>query len=327
MYTIDVIIKHESFSAHLNEKELINLDETFERLGMNNYNQYNEMMKKIRVQPLKRYNILIVLLIHISNVYSQSDYYMSVFTHNHSILYDITEVDSICFYKDNNSSTNILPGFISKSLILHGQKVAFFGDSIIKGNVNSDIVTDYDIAYWLNLIFDFSDYDNFAVGGARLCKGSSKYTSVPEQIKNEDISTYSVIFIGAGVNDWFGGTTLEDFGQSLSDILSYLHKNAQPLCNIIFITPISCVLDYYSFYKREPVHSLLEYSNEITRRIRSSSISDRCSVIRGDSFGFPNCGDSQDFIELMFGDKVHPTELGYRTLFLTGILKALYHKE
>lgn len=90
------------------------------------------------------------------------------------------------------------------------------------------------------------------------------------------------------------------------------------------MTPINCAIDYYNTYKRYPTHELGAYSNALIRTVTRHSIYQQSSVIRGDTFGFPNYGESPEFNKMMFGDNVHPTELGYKSLYLTGFLRNLY---
>lgn len=275
-----------------------------------------------------RYAVLFVTLFFVMSGQSQ-EYKMIVHVGEEQIVYSVEDVDSVNFMAAEDAiELDVVPiqGWINPLLSLKGKRVAFFGDSIMKGYVDGLHVTDYNFPYWLNAIFEFKQYDNFAVGGAKIFKGNSKYKSIREQIEEVNLNNYDVIFVAGGVNDYFGGCDLGVFKDAFLYILDHLSANVNPDCQIVFMTPINCAIEYFKVYKRYPTAELGVYSNSLIRSISRHSIRQRSSVIRGDTFGFPNYGELLEYNKIMFGDNVHPTELGYRSLFLTGFLRNLYNK-
>ena len=272
--------------------------------------------------------ILFLLFYWLCDIHGQ-EYNMVVVTSQNKTAYGISDVDSVFFITTNRlpEFDCCLPGFVNPKLSLKGKKVAFFGDSIMKGYINGYDITDYNFPYWLNIIFGFSYFSNYAVGGARFVKGDSKYKSVKEQIEEIELSDYDVVFIAAGVNDWFAGYDLDEFRSSFCQFLDFLWNKSSNGNQFVFITPISCAINYFSIYKRYPVANLLAYSNIIIDNIRNHDIYEKSSVIRGDMFGFPETYQQKELVDLMMSDKIHPTKLGYQTLYLSGFLDAFYRNK
>jgi hypothetical protein len=65
-----------------------------------------------------------------------------------------------------------------------------------------------------------------------------------------------------------------------------------------------------------------EYRNIISEEVIAND-NGNFSIIQGNSFNFPDATASAEYIAAMFGDKLHPTELGYRTAYLTNLLQTL----
>lgn len=232
---------------------------------------------------------------------------------------NIADIDSLWFTTLSSSylSDEVkYPSYVRKSIQLRGKKVAFFGDSIMKGFINGNDVTPDNVPNLLNTMYALKKCDNYAVGGSTFLSAMGRKT-VMEQVAAAPLAYYDVIVVAAGVNDWaLGGdiTLFEAAVKSLCDYFSGVNAD------VVFITPINCADGAAHL---SSIASLQIYRNIIYKVILEANKRERFSVIQGGDFGFPDKDGSSELIELMFGDKLHPSEVGYRTLYLSGFIKAI----
>ena len=136
--------------------------------------------------------------------------------------------------------------------------------------------------------------------------GTCIYGSEPYQIANKviaaNLSTYDYVFIAGGVNDWQTGVTEAQLISAMESMCSHLYSNYNG--EVIFITPINEAGRTPSV---TPAQTLQNVRNVITRIALKYGF----SVVQGWEFPFPIDGDDTTYINLMYQDKLHPTELGY----------------
>lgn len=218
-----------------------------------------------------------------------------------------------------NEDLNAYNHFNNKGFIFNDTKSALFvGDSITAGFTSGSTQTSntypklfsehYGMTYW-----------NEAVGGAEYCNdGTYNENIIPKmltQITNSTHKNVDYLFIAGGVNDWQSQNSLSTFRTAVSNTIDYAIAN-YPNAQIILITPINAC---YSYNSGEKVNSLQIYRNIITE-VAISKGSNRVSVIQGNLFDFPNKTNSSIFINSMFGDGLHPSELGYASAYLYGLI-------
>ena len=105
----------------------------------------------------------------------------------------------------------------------------------------------------------------------------------------------------------------------LKTLCDYINTNFSQTTQVIWITPINEA----GWYTTTAINSVQDYRDSITRIALQNDIYARFSIIQGNEFNFPTKNGNKDYINAMFGDKLHPSELGYKTLYLTGLLNAL----
>ena len=152
-------------------------------------------------------------------------------------------------------------------------------------------------------------YTNVAVSGAGFTKSDSKY-QIMTQLQNAEKDT-DYVFIAAGVNDYLDSADMDTITYALANFSG----------EIIYITPINTAkvsVNRYGFKS-----CLADYCNTITEVLIQNNIDMRISIVQGWQFGFPTEDSNADMISAMFGDELHPSELGYKSLYVSGLLNAL----
>lgn len=280
------------------------------------------------VKDIVKYLFTISLMIMIcSYVYGQEykqKYFMTISHRIKPLTLPVNEIDSIWFSKADNCYLNpraVFASFVRTPIFLWGAKVAFFGDSIMKGYVNGKDVTDDNFPNLLDSIYHFEICDNYSISGSTYVKGVREVKTILEQVSsNNNIDDYDIIIIGGGINDWALGVSLESFEDAINHLVEIINTSSNK-CRIIVITPIDCAALVYGAH---PIEDLQVYRNIVSKVILDNDKNERYSIIQGNEFGFPNNDYNTEFSDIMFGDKLHPSELGYKTLFLAGFLRALY---
>ena len=165
-------------------------------------------------------------------------------------------------------------------------------------------------------------YYNEAVGGAEYCEDRNyQGTTIPKmltQITNSTHKDVNYLFIAGGINDWQRQNDLTTFKNAVSDTIDYALNN-YPNAHIILITPINTTKSLRATSK---IISVQEYRNVITE-VAISKDSSRITVVQGNEFDFPDETNSSSYINAMFGDGLHPSELGYKTAYLYGLIDSL----
>ena len=194
---------------------------------------------------------------------------------------------------------------VSKPFDFQNKKALFFGDSITKGFTSTTTTTENGYPKLFSEKVGMT-YTNYGVGGSCLGHEYNQVPSIISKIKSIDINELTsadYIFISGGINDWQTGTTETELNTALSELHDYILANN--LSNkIIMITPIN----EGGWNEGAPVLTIQEIRNIITRFCMANNY----SVVQGWKFPFPSREDDINYINLMYGDKLHPTETGYK---------------
>ena len=234
----------------------------------------------------------------------------------------VQSIDSIWFSsskEDYLDSSVVYTSYVRKPVTFERTKVAFFGDSIMKGYINGYDITTDNIPNLLDSIYSFVTCDNLAVSASTFVADDRNVKTILEQVKECPLDEYDVVIIAGGINDWALGNSVETFIDAITSCVDYINKTSNR-CKVIFITPIDCAALVYGAH---PIVSLQIYRNIITAVVLKNDVSSRFSIIQGNEFGFPCFDSTNEYKNLMFGDMLHPSELGFRTLYLSGIIKAV----
>ena len=231
---------------------------------------------------------------------------------NNSFLVEFKSINSLNKYKNYNT----------KGFVFNNTKSALFvGDSITAGFTSGGSTTPNGYPKLFSQHYGMTYY-NEAVGGAEYCNdGDYQGTTIPKmltQITNSTHKDVNYLFIAGGINDWQGQNDLSTFRSAVSDTLDYALAN-YPNAQIILITPINTITSFSSTPKDISVQA---YRNALTE-VAIAKDSSRITVVQGNEFDFPNETNSPSYINAMFGDGLHPSELGYRTAYLYGLIDAL----
>lgn len=204
--------------------------------------------------------------------------------------------------------------YIYSKYDFNNKSVLWCGDSIIRGETIGGVVVDYPVAKLFSDYFNMT-YNNIAVGGARFVQTGSSST-ILGQLTNNQLRNIDYLFIGAGVNDNGANVDIDDFKEAIEDVLNYIVANYNSNIKVFFITPIR------NYQNSSNNDKLYIYRNAITETIIKYN-DNRFNVIQGDKFDFPLYNSNATYKTLMSEDGLHPTQLGYSTAYLRGLLKAL----
>lgn len=208
-----------------------------------------------------------------------------------------------------------------KPFAFSGKTSAFTGDSITYGATSGS--TDvHGTGDYPTLFCNATGMtcNNQARSGALFTSGINGVTTIPNQVKGIS-SSYDILFIAGGVNDWVSGAPIDSFTASVEDLCDWLNEN-KPNIPVIWITPINQA-GWEDTHTLSTTGTLDDYRNIITRTVLEKDTNARFSVLQGFMFNFPTKYDETSFKETMFGDLLHPTALGYKTAYLGGLLNAL----
>ena len=203
-------------------------------------------------------------------------------------------------YSVANKEKQQWENIVSKPYLFNGKNALFFGDSITKGYINGNEITENG---YPKLFSDSvgMNYTNYGVGGATMSRVSG-YGCIYDQIINATFSNVDFVFVAGGVNDWQLGVSLSYFRTGVINICNYLKSNFNG--EVIFITPIE-----NAGWKPSttPIADIDEYRNIISE----VALTNGYSLINGKTLNFPNKDSNALLISTLFGDKLHPTEKGY----------------
>ena len=216
----------------------------------------------------------------------------------------------------------IYNSLVRKPFTFNGKTCVFTGDSITygftSGSSNVHNIGDYPTLFCNKV---GATKTNLAVGGALFCSGYNTVKTIPEQV-SEANKECDFLFIAGGINDWQSGQTLSDLKTVLDNLCTYINENFSQSTQVIWITPINQA-GWETTHNISPTATVQEFRNLITRTVLKNDTYSRFSVVQGNEFNFPDKNDDKSYIATMFGDLLHPSELGYKTLYLAGLLNAL----
>jgi lysophospholipase L1-like esterase len=189
---------------------------------------------------------------------------------------------------------------LDKPFSLSGADVCVFGDSIAKGYDHTSAVV---ANPWPNVLgskLGFHSIANYAVGGQGYSRGSN---NVLAQLQSASLSSKTIIFIGAGTNDYHYGIRLSVFDAAVESAFAYVDSNKSAAAKVIVITPINrtAAPDANS----TQFASLDDYRKIITQR----ALLHGYSVIDGSKFGFSDIAGA--YQEATMQDGLHPNQTGY----------------
>ena len=209
---------------------------------------------------------------------------------NHVILYNEP------VYNKYTSSNNHI---VNKPLNFSGKKAVFFGDSITEGVTTPGIVTPNGYPTVFSSMVGMTGV-NKGVSGATISRVAG-YPCIYDTVNATDLTGVDFVFIMGGSNDWQLGVTPSDFEDGLNDILGLLTGFTG---EIIFIAPIDTA-------GRKPMVTPaadLEAFRQVMKEVSQTNLN---SFVNGKLFDMPTALSSQDYINEMFGDAIHPSEEGY----------------
>lgn len=222
----------------------------------------------------------------------------------------------ICCYNNANSYVEqkcMLYGFGAKndSIISHvvnrpytfaNKNAVFCGDSITAGFTSGSTITQNGFPKLFSDAVGMT-FINKGVGGATITRITG-YGCIKDQVSSIDLSSADYIFIAGGVNDWQLAASLSEFRSSVKNICDYLVEHNYN-GSVIFILPISEA-------GRIPIETPIAELDDYRVIIAEVAMQYEHSVVNGKLFNFPTVDSDSAFITAMFGDRLHPTEKGYR---------------
>jgi lysophospholipase L1-like esterase len=174
----------------------------------------------------------------------------------------------------------------------------FTGDSIAKGYTSGSTITPNSFPKLFGNKTGLN-VTNAANGGALFSSGYNAVEPIPTTIKNANLTGVDYLFIAGGTNDYGLGVPLDVFENTIKDLVSWLKANYTG--EVIFITPINRVTP-----ANTQMATLDQYRQVITKQAYLNGF----NVINGAKFNFPS--QSGEYANSVFGDGLHPSELGYQ---------------
>lgn len=212
---------------------------------------------------------------------------------------------------------------VKKPFSFAGKTAEFVGTSITEGFINGTTVTPNNYPKLFSEYVGFSSYHNGALGGACFVSGLNSIQTIPQQVEAIH-TTPDFLFIEGGTNDCMLGASITNYKGTIRNLCTDI-KTRFPNTKVIFITaiPTARTIDeqYSHGYTAEYIHQT-GYNKALTEVVHEEDTGN-FSIVQSYLFGFPNWEGDPSFISAMFGDKLHPSELGYKTLYFTGLCTAL----
>ena len=182
-----------------------------------------------------------------------------------------------------------------------GKNVYAFGDSIVVGYTSGTTTTENG---FMKVFCEQMEavLSNYGKAGSAFTSGYNNVTTIPAKIQATDLTNADYIIIAGGVNDCQLGVTESDFKDAITALMTWLKANVS--VPVIFITPINFSRTYESQIK--PLEVYRDY-------IRLYATINGYKVIDTTNYGFPegNAPTATALAQLLYGDGLHPTELGH----------------
>ena len=230
-----------------------------------------------------------------------------------------SNIELLYAYNNSQINTPVYKSIVRKPFNFNNKSAVFVGDSITYGHTTGTTVTQNNKFPTLFSNIVGLNYTNRSVAGALFSSGFNNdktiYTQIQEIPNKESLD---FLFIAGGINDWQLDVPLETFKTTIETVCDYINSNF-PNTNIIWITPINEA----GWGNRGTAGEVQEYRNIITRAVLKNDPNMKHSIVQGNEFNFPTASDSTEYITMCFGDKLHPSEYGYRNLYVPGLLTAL----
>ena len=192
--------------------------------------------------------------------------------------------------------------YINRPIDFVNKKLQFFGDSITYGYIaGSPYKAENNYPKVFSNTVDAASHINSAVSGSTLSLVTG-YDCIYTTIQDSLDTTADVVFVAGGVNDYMLGVDASALTTAMDNICNYLTQNYTG--EVIFITPINEA-------GKAPIKSPTQTLNSVRQIITEKAIENSFNVVQGWQFPFPTKNRPTAYIETMFQDKIHPTELGY----------------
>lgn len=220
--------------------------------------------------------------------------------------------------------TFLFGNYIKRPFDFSGKTVAYIGDSITFGTTVYPAVAENP---WPKLFSEAvhnqaeqANDINYAEPGACYYDPTNpNKNSMLEQLQSISNSP-GIIFVAGGTNDWLMATSFAHFKSAVDEVIAYIKTNF-PGAKVIFITPINHA-DYVGSHYNDHFATIQKYRDIITQEVITND-NGNFSIIQGNSFNFPDSNADPNYIAAVFADNLHPSELGYRTVYLTNLLQRL----
>ena len=207
---------------------------------------------------------------------------------------------------------------VNKPFVFDGEEADCFGDSITLGYTSSEEITENN---WVSRIKDklgLTKAYNKGRGGHCLTNVVSETNNMLYVFKNENPAS-KYLFISIGTNDFANQASIGDWNSSdESTVYGALNSLFEDINDrfsdreIIIILPINRA-DGNPTY---PLNTLDDYRQAIYNKCIANGV----NVINGADFVFPS--EVGELSALLFGDNLHPSELGYK-YYAEGVCTAL----
>ena len=215
--------------------------------------------------------------------------------------------------------SDVLFHSVNKPFAFSGKTAVFTGDSITYGFTSGSTTTQNNYPKLFSTIVGLT-HTNVAQGGACFVSGYNETITIANQVKAITGSP-DFVFIAGGINDWQVGASLDELKTTLADLCQWINTNLSS-AEIIWIAPINQA-GWETTHTIYPKGTVDEFRKTIFETVEQYNTNGKYSFVNGKLFGFPTKNDPAAFKSAMFGDLLHPTELGYKTLYTMGLLTAL----
>lgn len=191
---------------------------------------------------------------------------------------------------------------VNKPIDFTNKRLQFFGDSITYGYIaGSPYKANNNYPKVFSNAVNAASHINSAVSGSTLSVVTG-YDSIYTKIQDSLDATADVVFVAGGINDYVVGVDASTLTTAMDNICNYLSQNYTG--EVVFITPINEA-------GKAPINTPRQTLNSVRQIITEKAIENSFNVVQGWQFPFPTKNRPTAYIEAMFQDKVHPTELGY----------------
>lgn len=221
---------------------------------------------------------------------------------------------------------NVPPYFHStkKPFNFHNKTALYAGTSITVGHTTGTTVTEqYRYPKLFSEKVGFNNYSIIAQAGACFVSGLNPVTTIPAQVQAIQ-NAPDFLFIEGGTNDYTMGASIEAYKNTINSLCDYITSN-MPNTEVIFITSIQMARTLEEQYSAGYTNGYIKqtaYNKALAECVHNKDVG-KFSIVEAYWFGFPDWNGDASYINQMFGDKVHPSEKGYRSLYFNGLCSAL----